>query len=123
MSGVVLRLSRRTCQVHATHVPRIDRAGGWFTTHKHHIQPLALGGPDVASNWVQVCPTGHDAIHELLRAWIKADGEPVWEIRRYYHPEERWLAKQGFSLWLAAGRPGRDNPAAAYFLPAEDDAA
>jgi hypothetical protein len=89
-------LSRRWCEVHSTHSPRIDRAGGLHTIHLHHIQPQADGGPDTQENIVAVCPTGHDAIHELLRAWNREGGKPRWPILRHYHPRERALAQQGF---------------------------
>lgn len=101
-----LGLSRFDCQVHQTHAPRIDR-GGLFTVHRHHVQPLAMGGADAPENVIYVCPTGHDAIHELLRAWVRVDGEPSWEIRRHYHYVERTYARLGYERWVAAGRPGR----------------
>ena len=46
--------------------------------HKHHIWPLAEGGPDVDGNVVWVCPTTHANIHEILRGLIKTGGTTPW---------------------------------------------
>jgi len=59
------------CVVHGYHYPKPVR------TVKHHIIPLAHGGPDTAENLVDICDTGHYAIHEYLndslagRAWTR----------------------------------------------------
>ncbi len=41
--------------------------------HVHHILPIYLGGPDVPSNRVTICPTAHSSVHEILRLMLKAD--------------------------------------------------
>lgn len=33
----------------------------------HHIIPKSRGGPDIISNKVTVCPTGHAMIHAYMR--------------------------------------------------------
>lgn len=40
--------------------------------HRHHIHPLGMGGPDHWSNEVDVCPTTHANIHEIIRHMVKA---------------------------------------------------
>lgn len=97
-----LGLRKQGCEVHAVHAPRIKR-GDKFTVHRHHVWPLGEGGPDREDNVIYVCPTGHDAIHELLREWIRNHGEPSWEIRRRYHPKERFFAKLGWERIVRAG--------------------
>jgi hypothetical protein len=42
--------------------------------HRHHVLPLASGGPDVAANLVWLCPTAHANAHELLRLIVKRQG-------------------------------------------------
>ena len=84
------------CQVHRTHSPIPLR------TVPHHIQPQAMGGPDVAANKVQVCDTGHFNIHRLLDDLL--NGLPM---RRAGTAAEHRFAKQGFDAWVAAGRPGK----------------
>lgn len=41
-------------------------------THRHHVVPLAWGGPDTEANVVPLCPSGHDVVHGLHRAWTRA---------------------------------------------------
>lgn len=83
------------CQVHKRHLPRPLRTIG------HHIQPLAMGGPDVASNKVETCDSGHYNIHRLLGDLLR-DGA----MRRTGTRTERVLAQQGYTAWLKAGKPG-----------------
>lgn len=64
--------------------------------HRHHIHPLSEDGPDVMDNIVWLCPTSHVNVHELLRAWVKYEGEPPWEIRKFYGYYIRDLAEEGY---------------------------
>jgi hypothetical protein len=50
----------------------------------------------VSENRIVVCGTGHSSIHELLNAWLKADGDPGWDVRIRYTPGERAVARLGF---------------------------
>lgn len=59
---------------------------------------MHMSGPDVESNTVPICPTGHRNVHRALRALVK--GEPMFGT-----PTERALAKQGYDSWVAVGRP------------------
>lgn len=98
-------LSSHGCQVHRVHKPSIYR-GLRHTVDLHHVQPMSYGGEDEPGNRVYVCPTGHVAIHELLREHMRRDGEAVpWSVRKWYGREERALALEGYRRWVAAGRP------------------
>lgn len=98
-----------TCAVHpAEHRPR------YAGTEVHHIQPLGMGGADVAVNRVEVCPTGHTNIHTYM-SWLIFGSFPEPRV----HPQERRLALAGVASWEAAGKPG--NPHAAYGLHAGAD--
>src|SRR3954463_14860859 len=85
------------CEVHGSHRPNPLRLV------VHHIQPLGMGGPDVASNKVVVCDTGHYNIHRLMGYLLKGQALPKGLGTR----KERVLANQGYRLWITAGKPGR----------------
>lgn len=88
--SVTPRGTTAPCTVHFTHQP---------TSHIneiHHVWPLGHGGPDVPGNKVVVCGTGHSSIHDLLAKWLKADGDPGWEVQRHYTRGERELAQLGY---------------------------
>jgi hypothetical protein len=90
------------CEVHGSHRPEP------ITLHHHHIQPLGMGGPDVAANRVLICPTGHYNVHAVMAALVF--NKPLPRASR----TERQLALAGYRSWVAAGKPG--NPHAAYGL-------
>lgn len=92
-----------TCELHASHRPAP------ITMHTHHVQPLGMGGPDVPANRVEICPTGHANVHAVMAAIVF--DKPVPASTR----TEAHLARRGYEMWVAAGRPG--NPHAAYGLP------
>jgi hypothetical protein len=78
------------CDVHGQHQP---------TSHIneiHHVWPLGAGGPNIHDNKVTVCATGHNSIHDLLNQWLKAKGDPGWDVQRHYTHWERHLAKLGY---------------------------
>ena len=85
-----------SCEVHTYHRPQPMR------TIVHHVQPLAMGGTDLAENKVHVCDTGHYNIHRLLADLIQHG-----KMRQGGTREERRLARVGYSQWVAAGQPGR----------------
>lgn len=62
----------------------------------HHVVPKYAGGTDAPENMVWICPTTHANVHELLRAWEKAGGEPAWEVRKHFSPFVRELARRGY---------------------------
>lgn len=78
------------CACVSTHTPAPQEL------HIHHILPLAMGGLKVADNEIWLCPTSHVNVHELLRAWVKHEGEPPWEVRRRFSLYIRGLAERGY---------------------------
>lgn len=80
------------CTVHAIHAPRVN------DVEIHHIHPLSHGGPDIPSNKISLCGTGHNNVHALLRQWLKMGGEPPWTVRQQFHPAERDLARLGYMM-------------------------
>lgn len=84
------------CTVHGSHRPPV------LQTEVHHIWPKAMGGPDVPTNRVNVCPTGHANIHVNIRRLVKDERAVLLGAR-----SERVLARQGVAAWVQAGRPGQ----------------
>jgi len=84
------------CSIHKYHSPMP------LLYEEHHIQPLGMGGKDVAANKVWVCVQGHYNIHELLGDLLRSG-----TMRRGGGRAERACANQGFAAWVAAGKPGR----------------
>ena len=76
----------------------------------HHIVPLGMDGPDVATNKIRICDNGHRSVHTVLAALVFDRPIPVGVGCR----TERALAREGFDRWVALGRPG--NAHAAYAL-------
>jgi len=66
----------------------------------HHICPLADGGPNTASNRVQVCSNGHSSIHDLIDKMRK--GPVPWAVQAHYGFRVRRLAKRGYAAIMAA---------------------
>jgi 5-methylcytosine-specific restriction endonuclease McrA len=62
----------------------------------HHIWPKSEGGPDHIDNLIPLCPTAHDEVHRLLRAYEKHNGTPPWSIRRHYNKHIREVAALGW---------------------------
>jgi hypothetical protein len=50
-----------SCVLHQYHSPEVA------SFDEHHAVPRYYGGPDVPSNIVVLCPTGHRNVHTLLR--------------------------------------------------------
>lgn len=79
------------CYCVATHNPRP------LELERHHIQPLAMQGPDIVANVVWICPTTHTNVHEILRTFVKAEkilprvvGQPPYSYK---------VAVEGFRRW------------------------
>lgn len=63
----------------------------------HHVWPLGMGGPDVESNKIHVCPTGHREIHEFMRRIETFKGaKPPWLVRRKYGVKVQFYAWYGY---------------------------
>lgn len=87
----------KRCHCQAQHRPEP------LELERHHVWPLGMGGPDVESNVVWVCPTTHTNTHELLRHMMKA-GPLTWgEVGSMYDQQvSRYaftLAHDGYNLW------------------------
>ncbi len=78
------------CQIHKYHSPLP------MQQNVHHILPLSWRGPDVASNKVTVCPSGHRNIHVLLDYYVHAQGLPPWTKREHFGVTERALAQRAW---------------------------
>jgi len=66
----------------------------------HHVQPRGAGGPDVESNRVHICPTGHYNVHAVM--WEMVNDRPAPHCAK----TELAMARRGIAAWEAAGRPG-----------------
>lgn len=71
--------------------------------HNHHIIPKYLGGSEDASNKVYLCPTTHDNVHSLLRAYAKHGGRPPGSVRKHYSEFVEDLAHRA---WVGATAMG-----------------
>lgn len=86
----------RVCACVSEHRPGIDELD------RHHVLPLAWGGPDTDANIEWLCPNGHRMVHDLLRAYQRSYGTPPWEVRRAFSPYTRALAQRGWDAYVAA---------------------
>lgn len=68
------------------HVP------GAFVPTRHHIVPRSWGGATVDSNLVWLCPNSHTAIHRLIDEYVRAGGDPGWDIRKHFSEFQRGYA-------------------------------
>lgn len=89
-------LSGDQCVVHGSHWPPVRE------TEQHHIWPLGMGGPDVKTNKVKICPTGHANVHVALRRLVAGGSVRVGVDGTR---AELALAQRAFAEWDAAGRP------------------
>lgn len=72
---------------------------------RHHVVPLAMGGPDVPENIEWLCPNCHRNTHELLRLLIAGGRRSYSQVADLYDvPVSRYaygLAVRGFDEWKA----------------------
>lgn len=85
----------QTCECVSNHNPNP------MELHRHHILPLADGGPRTPENEVRLCPTSHVNVHELYRAHVQYEGAVPWEIRKRFSPYIREVAAEGYRRLLA----------------------
>lgn len=68
------------CVLHAYHSPEVT------SYDVHHAIPVSMGGPDIASNRVVVCPTGHRNVHVCIQSMIRGKakrstwGKMTWDL-------------------------------------------
>ena len=75
-------------------------------TDWHHVVPLAWGGPDVHENLIELCPTTHRSLHDLLR-WVVR--EQKWPPRDVLYQFPRYVRALGArAVADAGGIPRRD---------------
>lgn len=74
--------------------------------NEHHVWPLGMGGADVASNKVWLCPTAHTNVHEILRIFLKEGVRSYTDINdRYEQVVNRYcyaVALRGYQAWLSS---------------------
>ncbi len=84
------RMTTLPCLVHSKHIPESH------VNHRHHVWPLADGGPSTNDNTVVVCPTGHGNIHALLKELLMHDGVLPYSRLRQFARQERAIAMLGW---------------------------
>lgn len=74
-------------------------------TH-HHVWPLGMGGPDTPDNLVWLCPTAHYNVHELLRWFIRYNGDLTFRDATvmYDVPVNRYIFAVARLGWLRFSR-------------------
>lgn len=87
-----------TCALHKDHGSARPIRGA-----VHHVWPRGAGGPDVATNRVTICETGHANVHAIM--WEIVNSRPAPKCAR----TELAMAKSGIAQWVAAGKPGSTN--------------
>lgn len=95
MSDFLLITGSWTCSLHKDHGSAKPIRGA-----VHHVWPRGAGGPDIPSNRVAVCETGHANVHTVM--WALVSSLPPPKCAR----AEAVLARRGVAEWEAAGRPG-----------------
>lgn len=93
-----MKTAAKVCARSATHAP---------TPHQidtHHIVPVSWKVDGTDWYTVDLCAGCHHNVHALIDAYIRAGGEPAWDVIRHFTAVERQLAA---AAW--AGRPN-DHP-------------
>ena len=80
------------CYLHEYHSPEVA------SFDEHHAIPRYYGGPDIPSNIVVVCPTGHRNVHTLLRLFEMIGLEDVnqntWGRSTWALAERGWKGRK-----------------------------
>lgn len=115
-------LAGNACTLHRSHGTAKP-----LRTVLHHVWPLGMGGPNIASNKEPVCDNGHYSVHILI-AWLYDHVEPgvlssepgqmnrdktdtrnlLWLLRTDKvggSKSEQLMAIRGYLAWDRAGRP------------------
>jgi hypothetical protein len=72
----------------------------WTTTRRLRISRRNItsfrcrwDGPDIRENKRLICPNTHTATHRLIDEYVRAGGDPGWEVRRHFGVYVRELAR------------------------------
>lgn len=68
-----------------------------YVPTRHHILPQSWNGPTTTANLVTLCPSSHTAVHRLLDEYVRAGGDPGWEVRRRFSAFQRDLAARAWA--------------------------
>lgn len=79
------------CECVQNHSPRN------YVPNDHHILPQSWGGRTVKANLIRICANTHTATHHLLDEYVRAGGDPGWEVRRRYGILARELAARAWA--------------------------
>lgn len=88
------RPKREGCACVTDHRPTV------VGTDFHHVVPLAWGGPDTLDNIIELCPTTHRSLHDLLRWVVK---EQKWPPREVLYRFPRFVRALGARAVRDAG--------------------
>lgn len=69
-----------------------DHSPSAYVANRHHIIPLSWDGPNDDSNTIMLCPNAHSSVHRLIDEYVRADGEPSWDVRKHFSSFIRALA-------------------------------
>lgn len=83
-----------SCQCVKYHTPKVTHV------HRHHVLPLSWGGGNEQSNLEWLCPTTHEHVHILLRAYKQYEGNPPYSLKRQFNPYVQTLARDGWNAYL-----------------------
>lgn len=79
------------CLCSGKHVPRPH------ILHRHHIIPISFGGDNARENLIDLCPTTHENVHNLLRQYKKFNGRPPGRVRKHYSDFVQRLAQEAWN--------------------------
>lgn len=66
------------CECVKVHSPKT------YVPADHHVLPQSWGGRTVAENLVRLCPNAHTSTHRLLDEYVRAGGDPGYDVRHQY---------------------------------------
>lgn len=74
------------CQCVTSHSPSA------YVPTVHHILPQSWNGQTVPENLATICPNTHTAVHRLIDNYVRAGGDPGWDVRQHFSAYQRDLA-------------------------------
>lgn len=79
------------CECVAEHSPTA------YVPTVHHVCPQSWGGQTVLGNLVTLCPSSHTAVHRLIDDYVRAGGDPGWDVRQHFSAFQRDLAERAWA--------------------------